>query len=153
MPNDSMCSRFLVSASTDHCSSPSSEGGTAQIWFTPNAAITFRMSSLSPCCVPNLRLALRFEAGVEDCGPPSATARFASDEVATAPANVPAARCKKSLRFMRVSVTTCTKIALLFQRMNACQLASSRIEGSRSLHLNGEMAEWLKAHAWKACIP
>jgi hypothetical protein len=25
--------------------------------------------------------------------------------------------------------------------------------GTRAAHRPGEMAEWLKAHAWKACVP
>ena len=52
MPNDSTCSRCLVSASTDHFSSSFAEGMLPQILLTPNAAIALSVASSSPCWVP-----------------------------------------------------------------------------------------------------
>jgi hypothetical protein len=52
MPNDSTCSRCLLSASTDHFSSSFDDGMLPQMLLTPNAAIALRMASESPCCVP-----------------------------------------------------------------------------------------------------
>src|SRR5215469_4157745 len=101
-----MCSRFLVSASTDQSPPFSSSGGSAQIWFTPNAAITFRMSSLSPCCVPSLRL--NFLGGVCVYGFSAGSPTFDSkavDKGVIADDKAHAAEFKtKFLRFMRDSV-------------------------------------------------
>ena len=55
-----------VSASTDHWPSSRGDGRRLQMWFTPKPAMTFRMSSVSPCCVPTFISALRAGDG---CAP------------------------------------------------------------------------------------
>src|SRR5258708_37252153 len=52
MPNDSTRSRSRFSPSTDHFSSNFADGSVLQILFTPNAARTFRTSSVVLCWVP-----------------------------------------------------------------------------------------------------
>ncbi len=62
-PNDSTRSFSRVSDSTDHASSSFADGRRLQIWLTPNPAMTRRMASESPCCVPAFIRALRDAAG------------------------------------------------------------------------------------------
>src|SRR5260370_10330625 len=71
MPWDSTRSRNFVNPSIDHCSSSLGEISPLQIWFTPNAEITFSTSSEELCWVPSFISAF-LGAGLAGAAPPEA---------------------------------------------------------------------------------